>query len=103
MDANSNEKRAYWGAKLQEYRQSRLSRREFCERNRIKKSRMDYWFRRIGKPGASQGLVELKLFSAPALSSAMEVMVAGKYRIVVSNGFDSLLLGEVVKALESLA
>ena len=103
MHTNSEERWAYWRAKLQEYRKSGLSRREFCERNRIKKSRMDYWFRRIGKPGASQGLVELKLFSAPALSSAMEVMVAGKYRIVVSTGFDSQLLSEVVRALESLA
>jgi len=103
MDANSNEKQAYWRVKLQEYQQSGLSRREFCERNRIKKSRLDYWFRRLGKSAASKGLVEFRVCSAQAPGSALEVVVAGKYRIAVSNGFDSLLLGEVVKALESLA
>ena len=61
MDANSNGKQAYWRVKLQEYRQSGLNRREFCERNRIKKSRLDYWLRRLRKSAASQGLVELKV------------------------------------------
>ena len=103
MDANSNKKQAYWRVKLQKYRQSGLSRREFCEGNRIKKYRLDYWFRRLGKSAASKGLVELRICSAQPPSSALEVVVAGKYRIAVSNGFDSLLLGEVVKALESLA
>jgi hypothetical protein len=103
MHANSNEQRAYWREKIQEYRQSRLSRREFCERNRIKKSRLDYWFRRLGKPAASKGLVELKFSAAQAPSSALEVRVAGKYHIAVRSGFDSQLLGEVVRALESLA
>ena len=102
MRADSNEKQAFWRGKLQEYRQSGLSRREFCERNRIKKSRLDYWFRRLRKPAATKGLVELTI-SARAQSSALEVVVGGRYRIAVSNGFDSRLLGEVVRALESLA
>jgi hypothetical protein len=103
MQANSNEKQAFWRGKLQEYRQSGLSRREYCERNRLKKTRLDYWFRRLGKIEAPMGLVELKVLHPQAPMGALEVMVAGKYRIAVSKGFDPQLLGSVVKALESLA
>jgi hypothetical protein len=103
MQANRDEKQTYWRVKLQEYRQSRLSRREFCERNQIRKTTLDYWFRRLGKAGASKGLVELKVLSAQAPGSALEVVVAGKYRLAVCNGFDPQLLGQVVKTLESLA
>jgi hypothetical protein len=103
MQANRNEKQTYWREELQKYRQSGLSRREFCERNRIRKTTLDYWFRRLGKAGASKGLVELKVLSAQAPGSTLEVVVAGKYHIAVCNGFDPRLLGELVKALESLA
>jgi hypothetical protein len=103
MQANRDEKQTYWRQKLQEYRQSGLSRREYCERNRIRKTTLDYWFRRLGKAGASKELVELKVLSAQAPGSTLEVVVAGKYRIAVCNGFDPRLLGELVKTLESLA
>ncbi len=103
MQANRDEKQTYWGEKLQEYRQSGLSRREFCERSRIRKTTLDYWFRRLGKAGASKGLVELKVLSVQAPGSTLEVVVAGKYRIAVCHGFDPQLLAELVKALESLA
>jgi hypothetical protein len=73
------------------------------ERNQIRKTTLDYWFRRLGKAGASKGLVELKVLSAQAPGSALEVVVAGKYRLAVCNGFDPQLLGQVVKTLESLA
>jgi len=103
MRNDSNEKQAFWRGKLQEYRQSGLSRREFCERNRIQITTLDYWFRRLRKLEASKGLVELKVLPPQAPMGALEVMVAGKYRIAVYGGFDPQLLGEVVKALESLA
>jgi hypothetical protein len=41
MHDGGNEKLAFWRGKLQEYRQSGLRRREFYERNRIKKTRLD--------------------------------------------------------------
>jgi hypothetical protein len=47
-------------------------------------------------------LVELKI-SAQAQNSALEVIVGDRYRIAISSGFDSRLLGELVRALESLA
>lgn len=103
MHKDSSEKQAFWRSKLQEYRQSGLGRREFCKRHRLKTTTMDYWFRRLGKPGGSQGLVELKVATLQAPMGVLEVLVAGRYRVAVHHGFDSQLLGEVVKALETLA
>jgi len=51
MDANSKNKQAYRRVTLQKYRQSGLSRRVFCEQNRIKKSG---WTTGSGASGSPQ-------------------------------------------------
>ena len=92
----------FWKRKLQEYRKSGLSRRAFSERNGLTKSTMDYWFARIRKGQKEKALVEVK--PAPVLirGSSLQVFVADRYRIELHSGFDPVLLGEVVKALESV-
>ena len=51
---------------------------------------------------SAQGLVEVKPQAIPVVKSCLEVVVAGKYRVEIRHGFDRQLLGELIKALESL-
>ena len=102
MQAKTNDKPAFWKRKLQEYRKSGLSRRTFSEQNGVNKSTLDYWFARISKEKRAQGLVEVKPVSIPVLNHSLQIVVADKYRIEVRDGFDSHLLGAVVKTLETL-
>jgi hypothetical protein len=63
---------------------------------------LDYWFSRIRGLESAQGLVEVKPQAIPTVNSCLEVIVAGKYCIEIRHGFDKQLLGELIKALESL-
>jgi hypothetical protein len=103
MGSNTNDNLKFWRQKLREFQRSGLSRRVFCEQNGIKKSRLDYWFARLGKQNKVTGLVEVKPALPPTPLGLLEVMIAGRYRIEVHGAVDRTLFCEVVKALESLA
>jgi lambda repressor-like predicted transcriptional regulator len=47
MQTDTNDRLAFWKRKLQEYRKSGLSRRDFSRQNGVNKSTLDYWFARI--------------------------------------------------------
>jgi isopentenyl phosphate kinase len=96
------DKLTFWKRKLQEYRKSGLSRRAFSEQNGFTKSTMDYWFARIRNGRKEKGLVEVKPTALVIQNPSLQLVVADKYRIEIQRGFDPVLLGDVVKALESV-
>ena len=96
------EKLELWKKRREEFRRSGLTRRAFCARRRLKISTLDYWFSRIRGMEGAHGLVELKPQALPPVNGCLEVVVAEKYRIEIRRGFDTVLFGELIKALESL-
>ena len=102
MQPSPNDKLAFWKRKLQEYRKSGLSRRDFSRQNGVNKSTLDYWFARISKEENKSALVEVKPAYIQVPDHSLRIVVAGKYGIEVHRGFDPILFAEVVKALESL-
>ena len=102
MQTDKAGKLSFWKRKLQEYRESGLSRRAFSEQHGFTKSTMDYWFARICKGKKAKGLVEVKPTSIVIRNPSLQVVVADKYRIELHRGFDTVLFAEVVKTLESL-
>ena len=102
MKTDKNDKLTFWKRKLQEYRSSGLSREAFSEQNGVNKSTLDYWFARIGKGQKATAMVEVKQVCMPIQDSSIQIVVQGKYRIEIRSGFNPILLGEVVKALESV-
>ena len=97
-----SEKLKLWKRRRREFLRSGLTRRDFCARRRLKISTLDYWFAKIRAVESAHGLVELKPQAIPTVKSCLEVVVAEKYRIEIRHGFDRQLLGELIKALESL-
>ncbi len=67
MKTSTNEKLRFWKQKLQEYRESGLSRKAFSEQNGVKRSTLDYWFTRLAKAQKAEGLVELMPVRLPAV------------------------------------
>ena len=102
MKAGSSGRTAIWKKRIEEFRNSGLSRRAYCEKNRITKSTLDYWFTRINKLRKAEGLVELEMGNAPELKSPLTVLVGTSYQIKVQSDFDPQLLCKVVKALETI-
>jgi hypothetical protein len=103
MHRTDDRRLASWRRTVEEFHRSGLSRREFCERKGIKKSSLDYWFKKVRQAAVESALVEVKVAAAPSPSAALEVSVAGRYRVHVHSGFDSELFAQVVRVLESLA
>jgi len=97
-----SDKLTFWKRKLQEYRKSGLSRSAFSEQNGVNKSTLDYWFARIRRGQKEKGLVEVKPASDVIQNPVLQIVVADKHRIEIQRGFDPVLLGDVVKALESV-
>lgn len=97
-----SEKLELWKRRRKAFQQSGSTRRAFCAKNHLKISTLDYWFSRVREAEKAQGLVELKSPSIPAMKSSLEVVVTDRYRIEVREGFDVPLLGELIRALESL-
>ena len=91
-----------WKRRRREFRKGGLTRRAFCAKNRLKLSTLDYWFARIRAVEKAQGIVELKTQAVPTVNGSLEVVVADRYRVEIRHGFDVPLLGELLKALESL-
>jgi hypothetical protein len=91
-----------WKRRRQEFQKSGLTRRAFCAKKRLKLSTLDYWFSRIRDAERSQGLVELKAQRVPAVNSSLELVVADRYRLEIQPGFDVVLFGELIKALENI-
>ena len=97
-----SEKLELWKRRRKAFQQSGSTRRAFCAKNHLKISTLDYWFSRLRDAEKSQGLVELKAQTIPNVKKSFEVVVVDRYRIEVRAGFDVPLLGELIKALESL-
>jgi hypothetical protein len=95
-----NEKLELWKEKRREFEKSGLTRKAFCQKNRIKESTLDYWFSRIRKLQKGQGLVEVKHDSIPNTNRSLLAVVIGKYRIEISNFVEPRFLIDVIKALE---
>ena len=102
MKTGTREKTAIWKKRYEEFRHNGITRKEYCEKNGITKSTLDYWFTRIGKLQKAEGLVELKIENPPASNSSLTVIVGSKYQIELQSDFDPHVFCEVVKALETL-
>jgi hypothetical protein len=102
---------------VEQYVESGLTQREFCERQRISIGTLQYWLRRIGAGEiagrrAEPPLVEVKLLGAggaPKSSNAgsaaegrggYEVVLAGERRLRISPGFDAEEVAVLVALLE---
>ena len=99
-----SEKIKVWEEKIGKWRQSGLSRKDFCEQNGLKLTRLGYWIRRIAKLEQDESLVEVKVDHSlrKTAYNPVEIIVGSGYRINVSHGFDHKVFCEVIKALESL-
>lgn len=90
-----------WKKRRRDFQTSGLSRRAYCEKNKIKESTLDYWFSRIRKIEKNHGFIEVHP-PAGNTSTAELVVTAGKYRIEINGSAGVSLLVQTLKALESM-
>lgn len=88
---------------VQDFEQSGLSRKAFCEARGVALHTLDYYrarYRRRRVATPAQELLPVDLISTPSVSGGLRVELANGRRIVVEAGFDVSVLKQLVAALE---
>ena len=98
-------KREHFGLLIEEWKRSGLSQREFCDRNGVKLSTLQYWVVKGNREKAqgSRSLVEIapaKINEPEGAYSTAIVLVVGRHRIAIGRGFDGQVLEELIGILE---
>jgi hypothetical protein len=100
------EKAARWQRHIKNLKSSGLSRRKYCEKNGLRLSTLDYWFRRLGfyknrKSESNNEVPWIPLQISDTEASGIHLHV-GKITIEIKPGFDSVLLADLLRTLGAL-
>lgn len=91
----------YWREQIGLARASGMTMKAWCQQHQLTLGQMKYWVRKLGlsqrKAKSTPTWVEVPV--APSISSALIVEV-GHARIAVTDGFDPMLLKQIVQTLE---
>ncbi|GLI33261.1 IS66 family insertion sequence element accessory protein TnpA [Desulforhabdus amnigena] len=102
----NEEKRRFWEEHLKRWETSGMTQNEYCRQNRLKVNRFIYWKKKCPQK-STVSLVEWsgtkeEKSSVVASGGPLCVVVGGRYRIEIGQGFDPGLLDGVVRVLRSL-
>jgi hypothetical protein len=100
MKSNS-EKTNYWRQQIETLKASGLSRRDFCEKNQIKLSTLDYWRQKFNSPEEKNESNWIPIKIAEDSSQQIDLRV-GRITIAVKPGFDRTLLVELLQTISAL-
>ena len=116
MDMNNNviSKANLWTDRIHAFQESGLSRKDWCQQNKIPQSTLGYWIRKI--PSEAPGkepepdLVFAKLpteqelqFNSPTGTSPITILLPENIRIEVGADCPSRLMAALLQALKSYA
>jgi hypothetical protein len=100
------EYRNEWEARVVSYKSSGIGVTVWCKANDVNKERFKYWLykqnKRNTEPAAKKSKQWIAIETTPVTLNKQENMLivnVGQASIQIKSGFDSVLLGEVVKAL----
>lgn len=103
-----------WKKRVEEYRQSGLSIRDWCHKNELKETTFKYWIYKFNKSEqksatANTDFAEVLLPSANISdkvinesATAMLTLSYGSYSIGIADNFNPVTLAELIKVLKKL-
>jgi hypothetical protein len=106
--ARDQRKEQQWRSRIEQWRRSGLSVRDFCSRQRLREPSFYAWRRLLRQrdDAAAAAFVAVEVTaeeSAPAGGGSLEVVVAGGRRVRVAPGFDAATLRQLLAVLEEVA
>ena len=96
-------KERQWRRWLREWRASRLSVREFCERRGLAEQRFYAWRRELDRRAGARTAfvpVEVVAAAAPDPIAALELVLSGGRTLRIAPGFDAATLRQLLAVLE---
>ena len=94
-----SEKRKAWGARVTDYRRSKLSAREWCKEHGVGERQLRYWLKRSEEAAETTRWTGVQITPEPAPSASGITIHLGVARIEVNPGFDHILLREVLSVV----
>jgi hypothetical protein len=98
------EKRRLWQKHLSRWESSGLGQGEYCRQNNLRTNIFLYWKKKLLTKSSSAALVEIPTVilsgSASAQKSMLCLVVGGRYRIEIPQGFDVHTLDRLIHFLD---
>jgi hypothetical protein len=97
----------HWQQHVEAFRASGLTRAAYSKREHIRIYQLDYWRRklsRLGEPAAVLPVnqwVSMKINDEPARKDSHIDLWIGRVRVEIRKGFDSQLLTELIRMVDS--
>jgi hypothetical protein len=95
------EKTNHWRQQIETFKTSGMSRKEYCEKNQIKLSTLDYWRQRFSSPEEKKESAWVPIKISEDSLSGIDLRV-GRMTIAVKPGFDRALLMELLQTISAL-
>lgn len=95
--------RQRWRERIQVWKQSGLTQKEFCEQHHVGLSTFQRWRRKLAiqeKPKGSAAVSFLPVGVVGSSESGLTVLLNNRLRIEVSTGFDASTLKQVIEVLQ---
>ena len=109
---NLKDNRKLWKSRVKEYRQSKMTAREWCKKQGLAESALSYWITKLNKeqkPPLSQTDIQttswlsINVVNEEDKSKQTSINVkVGTASIELKRGFDQKLLLDIIEALQSL-
>ncbi len=100
---NQAEIRAMWLARVEDFRASGQTVKQWCEHNNFRPGRLHYWLRKFRASGKSELSISwLPLEVEETIPDTFLALKIGRYNIEVKPGFDREHLRELILTLEQL-
>ncbi len=99
------QKSKFWRAHVKAWKDSNLSRAEYCRRQGLKTHRLCYWInKKLTKPGHPLALVEIPTEKMPVRSDAtLKLTIDNHYQIEITDHFSLVTLEQVLQVLRRIA
>jgi transposase len=95
------QKEQQWRRWLREWQSSGLSVRAFCERHHLSEPRFYAWRGKLAKRDAQRpAFVPVQVVADEALTTTLELVLAGGRKLRVPAGFDAATLRQLLAVLE---
>lgn len=99
---NAQSRQTYWHQHYKAWKTSGQSQAEYAQHCQLKLHAFRYWITKFNQPSIqpAKALVRVPLQAIPVRETFLELIVEGKYRLIIRPGFDAGSLQAVVSSLE---
>lgn len=101
--ASSIDKDAYWICKIDDWKTSGLSRREYCSRNSLKYPTFNYWYRKLlySSSQSSATFLEIPFHSKQSDQQTLEAMIElGNLKVNIYSGADPQIAEAIIRGMK---